>query len=104
MTFYDGSDSAVSPGADSDILACITGGVTQPYYRALPASIEDSALTAPCSIDCFNCQLFEEKAQSLERLELNRRVPQMAEILCKGCRDQKPDERYYVPSEIVMTS
>lgn len=45
-------------------------------------------LTAPCGIDCFNCQLFKENAQSPERLELNKRVPQLANVLCKGCRDQ----------------
>jgi hypothetical protein len=44
--------------------------------------------TSPCGIDCFNCELFEENAQSPARLALNERMPKLAGILCKGCRRQ----------------
>lgn len=46
------------------------------------------ALTAPCGIDCFNCELFLANAQTPARLILNRLRPQLAEVLCRGCREQ----------------
>ena len=29
------------PGGDSDTLACITGGIAEAFYRAIPAPISD---------------------------------------------------------------
>lgn len=47
MAFIDSTDfedavrNAVSLGGDSDTLACITGGIAQAYYGAVPADIAD---------------------------------------------------------------
>jgi ADP-ribosylglycohydrolase len=38
--FEDAVRNAVSLGGDSDTLACITGGIAQAYYGAVPESIE----------------------------------------------------------------
>ena len=48
IAFLDSTDyedavrKAVSLGGDSDTLACITGGVAQAFYKAVPAHIADS--------------------------------------------------------------
>ena len=45
-------------------------------------------LTAPCGIDCFNCQLFAGNAETPARLALNRLQPRFAGVLCRSCRAQ----------------
>ena len=45
-------------------------------------------LTAPCGIDCFNCQLFKGNAESSERQSVNELYPQLKNVFCQGCRDQ----------------
>ncbi|MCE5186016.1 MAG: ADP-ribosylglycohydrolase family protein [Planctomycetaceae bacterium] len=50
IAFLDSTDFehairlAVSLGGDSDTLACITGGIAQAYYKAIPQWIADEAL------------------------------------------------------------
>ncbi|HEX2952614.1 MAG TPA: DUF3795 domain-containing protein [Bacillota bacterium] len=47
-------------------------------------------LTAPCGIDCFNCEFYEENLTE----ELKDRVAAFRgidpeQVVCRGCRDQK---------------
>ena len=51
-------------------------------------TIDYKRLTAPCGIACFDCPLFEQNTQTPERLALNTRRPQLADMVCRGCRDQ----------------
>jgi len=46
-------------------------------------------LTAPCGIDCFNCEIYEDNLteQFAELIHVKRGVPK-EEIACKGCREQ----------------
>ncbi|MFZ0449579.1 MAG: DUF3795 domain-containing protein [Desulfatiglandaceae bacterium] len=47
------------------------------------------ALTAPCGLDCFNCELYEENVteELMSRIHEKMGVPR-EEIACKGCREQ----------------
>ncbi len=47
-------------------------------------------LTAPCGIDCFNCDLHEDNIteELVEMISKNMNIPE-ALVYCKGCRDQK---------------
>lgn len=49
-------------------------------------------LTAPCGLDCFNCELFETNLTDdlAEMIHQRFNVPK-AEIPCKGCRVQDGD-------------
>jgi hypothetical protein len=46
-------------------------------------------LTAPCGLDCFNCEIHEDNLteEFAELIHGNRGVPK-EEIACKGCRRQ----------------
>jgi len=44
--------------------------------------------TGSCGIDCFNCELHEANADTDARRAVNERVPQLAGVTCKGCREQ----------------
>jgi ADP-ribosylglycohydrolase len=50
MSFFESSDfedavrNAISPGGDSDTLACIAGGVAQAFYGGIPPFIEQEVL------------------------------------------------------------
>ena len=46
-------------------------------------------LTAPCGLDCFNCDLYEENltAEFAKLIHTKMGIPQ-EDISCKGCRDQ----------------
>jgi hypothetical protein len=46
-------------------------------------------LTAPCGLDCFNCDLYEDNltAELLDLINTKMGIPK-AEIPCKGCRAQ----------------
>jgi len=47
------------------------------------------ALTAPCGLDCFNCEIHEDNltGEVAEAIARNLDVPS-DEIACKGCREQ----------------
>jgi len=57
------------------------------------------ALTAPCGIDCFNCELLEGNlTESLaESVHARTGVPKEA-IACKGCREQN-GKHFHLPAE-----
>ncbi len=50
---------------------------------------EKKALTAPCGMDCFNCELYEKNLTEETANVLHNKYgwPKM-EIACKGCREQ----------------
>ncbi len=56
------------------------------------------ALTAPCGLDCFNCELFEDNLTSelSERIHSKMGVPKEA-IPCKGCR-QEDGKHFHIPN------
>ncbi len=51
---------------------------------------EKVALTAPCGLDCFNCQLYEAHITDAMRAEVaaRRHLP-LDQAACKGCRAQR---------------
>lgn len=55
---------------------------------------EKIALTAPCGLDCFNCELHTSNLteQLAERIHTKLKIPK-EEIACKGCRQQ--DGQHY---------
>lgn len=55
------------------------------------------ALTAPCGLDCFNCELQEGNLtdQLAELIHVKMGVPK-EEIACKGCR-QQDGKHYHLP-------
>jgi ADP-ribosylglycohydrolase len=61
---------AVSLARDADTLACITGGITEAYYKHIPAWMKDKAysLLPPEFIDFFN-KILGDLGQ--EQLNLN---------------------------------
>lgn len=55
---------------------------------------DKKALTAPCGLDCFNCDIHESNlTDQLAELIHTQRGIQKDEIACKGCRQQ--DGRHY---------
>lgn len=50
---------------------------------------DKKSLTAPCGLDCFNCEIFEDNLTHdlAELIHKKTGVPK-AEIACKGCRFQ----------------
>jgi len=48
----------------------------------------EKMITAPCGIDCFNCELFEENVtgEFRERISGAYKIP-MEKVSCKGCCD-----------------
>jgi hypothetical protein len=46
-------------------------------------------LTAPCGLDCFNCELYEDNltVEFAELVHTKMGIPK-EDISCKGCRDQ----------------
>ncbi len=50
---------------------------------------DKKALTAPCGLDCFNCELYEDNLTSelSEKIHSKMGVPKEA-IPCKGCRQE----------------
>ena len=55
------------------------------------------ALTSPCGLDCFNCELCEENLSEklAEMIHTKMGVP-MDDIPCKGCRVQD-GKHYHIP-------
>ncbi len=59
--------------------------------------IDKKALTAPCGLDCFNCELFEKNLTDdfAELIHEKYGVPK-EEIACKGCKGQD-GEHFHIP-------
>jgi len=57
------------------------------------------SLTAPCGLDCFNCELYEDNIapEMTERIHTKMGVPKEA-IPCKGCR-QQDGVHFHLPKE-----
>jgi len=56
-------------------------------------------LTAPCGLDCFNCELYEENlTDKLTQLIHDKLGVAMNDIACKGCREQD-GEHYHLPKD-----
>ena len=56
------------------------------------------ALTAPCGLDCFNCELYEHNLtpKLAEMIHTKMSVPK-EEIGCKGCRQQDGKHFHLLP-------
>jgi hypothetical protein len=59
---------------------------------------DKKALTAPCGLDCFNCELYEDNLTSefSELIHSKMGVPQ-EQIACKGCR-QEDGKHFHLPN------
>ena len=56
-------------------------------------------LTAPCGLDCFNCELYEKNlTDKLARLIHDKLGVPENEIACKGCRGQD-GAHYHLPKD-----
>lgn len=55
-------------------------------------------LTAPCGLDCFNCELYEDNLtdELSERIHSKMGVPK-GEIACRGCREQD-GKHFHLPN------
>jgi len=54
------------------------------------------ALTAPCGIDCFNCQVYEENISEEVKTRMAAQLHMEADqVPCKGCRAQKGCRLHY---------
>ena len=57
------------------------------------------ALIAPCGLDCFNCEIYENNlTNDLAELIHNKLGAAKSEIPCKGCR-QQDGKHYHFPPE-----
>lgn len=60
---------------------------------------DKKALTAPCGLDCFNCELHEDNlTKDLKDLIHTKLGVPKDEIPCKGCR-QQDGRHYHLPPE-----
>ncbi len=59
---------------------------------------DKKALTAPCGLDCFNCELYEDNltAEFAELIHSKMGVPK-EKISCKGCR-QEDGKHFHLPN------
>ncbi len=60
---------------------------------------ENGALTAPCGLDCFNCELLEANLtdELIEMFHAKMGVPKEA-IACRGCR-QQDGKHFHLPPD-----
>ena len=58
---------------------------------------DKKTLTAPCGIDCFNCELYEDNLTNefAEMIHVKWNVPK-DKIACKGCR-QQDGKHFHLP-------
>jgi hypothetical protein len=62
---------------------------------------DKKALTAPCGLDCFNCQIYEENlTDEFSELIHKKFGVSKEEIPCKGCRVQD-GKHYHLPDGCV---
>lgn len=59
---------------------------------------DNRVLTAPCGLDCFNCELYGDNLtdELAERIHVKMGVPKEA-IACSGCR-QQDGKHFHLPS------
>ena len=59
---------------------------------------DKKALTAPCGLDCFNCELYEDNLTSefSELIHSKMGVP-TEQIACRGCR-QEDGKHFHLPN------
>jgi len=57
------------------------------------------ALTAPCGLDCFNCELYEDNLTADFAEFINNKTGVAKEMIpCKGCREQD-GKHYHLPTD-----
>ena len=60
---------------------------------------DKKALTAPCGLDCFNCEIYEDNLTSDLAEWIHEKVgAPKQEIPCKGCH-QQDGKHYHLPPE-----
>ena len=60
---------------------------------------DKKTLTAPCGLDCFNCEFYENNlTDKLAELIHNKMGVPKGEIACKGCR-QQDGKHFHLPAE-----
>lgn len=58
---------------------------------------DKKSLTAPCGLDCFNCEIYEENlSDDFAELIHKKFGVSKEDIPCKGCREQD-GEHYHLP-------
>jgi len=59
--------------------------------------MDKKALTAPCGLDCFNCELFQDNLtpELVQAIHVKMGVPK-EEIACHGCR-QQDGKHFHLP-------
>ncbi len=59
---------------------------------------DKKALTAPCGLDCFNCELYEENLTSelADLIHSKMGIPK-EKIPCRGCR-QEDGKHFHIPT------
>ncbi|MDU9051001.1 MAG: DUF3795 domain-containing protein [Candidatus Electrothrix sp. Rat3] len=61
--------------------------------------MDKAALTAPCGLDCFNCELYEENlTDELRQVIHKKRGIALEEIPCQGCRIQD-GKHFHLPQQ-----
>jgi hypothetical protein len=61
--------------------------------------MDKKALTAPCGLDCFNCEIYEENlTDDFAEFIIKKIGVSKEEIPCKGCR-QQDGKHYHLPAE-----
>ncbi len=60
---------------------------------------DKDALTAPCGLDCFNCEIYEENLTAEFAKWIHEKIGvALDDIPCKGCR-QQDGQHYHLPPE-----
>lgn len=60
---------------------------------------DKKALTAPCGLDCFNCQMYEDNLTDELAELIHQRTGAPKEIIpCKGCR-QQDGRHFHLPAD-----
>ncbi len=61
--------------------------------------MDKKALTAPCGLDCFNCELYEENlTEKLKKIIQKKLGVPLDEVRCQGCRVQD-GKHFHLPGE-----
>ena len=61
--------------------------------------MDKKKLTAPCGLDCFNCEIYEENlSEEMSNFIHEKMGIPITDIPCKGCR-QQDGKHYHLPPE-----
>ena len=61
--------------------------------------MDKKALIAPCGLDCFNCELYEENlTEKLKQIIHKKLDVPLHEVRCQGCRVQD-GKHFHLPKE-----